>query len=248
MTVNPSGLKIVWRPPIPHIPTPYPMGVPLPPPVSPLNIGFLGKYEGKFTGSESLCSSISFFGNKTITSGEGGAFVTSDEEIFEFINTTKNQGQSDSKFIHNVLGYNYRMTNVQAALLYGQLCDLNEIQQRKSYVFEEYTKNLESVDNICFQKIEPGTDHSKWMFGVRFTDFTITEKKLLELYLFESGIDVRPMFYDIKKHDYLKEIDAVTKNAQQLQEQCLIFPSYPELTKSQIKYITNKIKKFLKKL
>ena len=104
--------------------------------------GFLGKYEGKFTGSDSLCSSISFFGNKTITSGEGGAFITSDDDVFEFINTTKNQGQSDIKFIHNILGYNYRMTNVQAAILYGQLCDLKEIQERKEFIFDEYKKIL----------------------------------------------------------------------------------------------------------
>ena len=90
--------------------------------------GFLGKYEDKYTGTESFASSISFFGNKTLTSGEGGAFITNDDEVFEFINTAKNQGQSEVKFIHNQLGYNYRMTNVQAAILYGQILDLNYIK------------------------------------------------------------------------------------------------------------------------
>jgi perosamine synthetase len=208
--------------------------------------GFLGKYEGKFTGSDSLCSSISFFGNKTITSGEGGAFITSDDDVFEFINTTKNQGQSDIKFIHNILGYNYRMTNVQAAILYGQLCDLKEIQERKEFIFDEYKKNLDLVDEVTFQKIESNTDHSKWMFGARFLNMSKTEKRLLDLHLFESGIDVRPMFYDITKHDYLKNMITETKNAETLQNQCIIFPSYPDLTRSQIKFITSKIKSFLK--
>lgn len=83
--------------------------------------GFLGKYDNKYTGTESFASSVSFFGNKTLTSGEGGAFITNDDDVFEHINKVKSQGQSNEKFIHDVLGYNYRMTNVQAAILYGQL-------------------------------------------------------------------------------------------------------------------------------
>ena len=83
--------------------------------------GFLGKYGDKYTGTDSFASSISFFGNKTLTSGEGGAFITNDCDVFEYINKIKSQGQSNEKFIHDVLGYNYRMTNVQAAILLGQL-------------------------------------------------------------------------------------------------------------------------------
>ena len=90
--------------------------------------GFLGKYDNKYTGTESFASSISFFGNKTITSGEGGAFITNDDDVFEYINKIKSQGQSNEKFIHDVLGYNYRMTNIQAAILYGQLDSLSEIK------------------------------------------------------------------------------------------------------------------------
>ena len=93
--------------------------------------GFLGKYGDKYTGTESFASSISFFGNKIITSGEGGAFITNDDDVFEYINKVKSQGQSNEKFIHDVLGYNYRMTNIQAAILYGQLDSLNEIKEKK---------------------------------------------------------------------------------------------------------------------
>jgi dTDP-4-amino-4,6-dideoxygalactose transaminase len=138
------------------------------------------------------------------------------------------------------------MTNIQAAILYGQLCDIKEIQDRKNFIFDEYKKNLELVDEISFQKIDSNTEHSKWMFGCRFLNMDKIQKKLFELYLFESGIDVRPMFYDIKKHTHLKNIKSNTCNAETLQNQCLILPSFPELTKSQIKFITNKIKNFLK--
>lgn len=208
--------------------------------------GFLGKYEGKYTGTESFASSISFFGNKTLTSGEGGAFITNDEEVFEFINITKNQGQSEIKFIHNQLGYNYRMTNIQAAILYGQILDLNYILEKKKQIFESYKTILKNIPNLEFQKVEDNTSHSNWMFGIRFSNFDLKHKRELELYLFENGIDSRPMFYDITQHKHLSYIPCENTNAKILQSQCLILPSYPELTNSQIMFICDKIKKFLK--
>jgi perosamine synthetase len=207
--------------------------------------GFLGEYNNSKSGTESFVSSISFYGNKTLTSGEGGAFITNDDDVFDYINTLKNQGQSQIKFNHSILGYNYRMTNIQAALLYGQLMDLNFILDNKKRVFEEYKKNLQSVEQIVFQKEEKNTKHSNWMFGIRFINFDINEKKSVEHHLFESGIETRPMFYPINTHRYLNHIDCDIKNATTLNHQCLILPSYPELTKSQIFYICEKIKKFL---
>ena len=209
--------------------------------------GFLGKYNDNYTGTKSFASSISFFGNKTLTSGEGGAFMTNDDDVFNYINTVKNQGQSETKFIHNILGYNYRMTNIQAAILYGQLKDVDFIIEKKKKIFEQYRSELNGVKNLYFQKEEENTSHSNWMLGIRLTDINITVKKELELFLYESGIDSRPMFYDINSHSYLSEIKNDTTNAKILQSQCIILPSYPELTKSQITYICNKIKFFIDK-
>lgn len=210
--------------------------------------GFLGKYEDKYTGTESFVSSASFFGNKNITSGEGGIFITNDDEVFKYINVVKNQGQSEEKFIHNILGYNYRMTNVQAAILYGQLFDLEFILNKKKEIFNQYQKGLENVKGIKFQKIEENTEHSNWMFGIRFTNFNIQNTKDLQLFLYKNGIETRPMFYDIKKHKHLSNINCETKNAEILQSQCIILPSYPTLTKSQINFITNAIKNYCNNL
>ena len=206
--------------------------------------GFLGKYEDKYTGTESFVSSASFFGNKNITSGEGGIFMTNDDDVFNYINTIKNQGQSEEKFIHNLLGYNYRMTNVQAAILYGQLFDLDIILNKKKEIFEYYKNNLKDVKYLQFQKIVDNTTHSNWMFGIRFTNFDLEKTKDLQLYLYKNGVETRPMFYDIKKHLYLSNIECETKNAEILQSQCIILPSFPNLTKSQINFISDAIKKY----
>lgn len=207
--------------------------------------GFLGKYDNKYTGTESFASSVSFFGNKTITSGEGGAFITNDDDVFEYINKVKSQGQSNEKFIHDVLGYNYRMTNVQAAILYGQMECLSEIKEKKHRIFEKYKSFFRGVSGVSIQQTDPETEHSEWMFGIRFNNLNYDDKKNLELYLYKSGIDTRPMFYEMKKHKYISHISNEDQNSLKLNEQCLIIPSYPQLTNSQVEFISEKIISFV---
>ena len=207
--------------------------------------GIFGKHEGKFSGTSSLISSASFFGNKTITSGEGGAVFTQDENLFEYRNSVRGQGQSSVRYIHDKLGYNYRMTNVQAALLYGQLLMQSEIRERKAGVFEMYRKELEGVEEIALQKPEADTEHAQWMFGLRFRNFDLNKKRMLELFLFENNIETRPMFYPIGTHAHLKHFEGNDKVAIQLNHQCLLLPSFPELTRSQILTVCRKIKEFV---
>jgi len=89
--------------------------------------GFTGKYENIFSGTSasSLCSSISFYANKIITTGEGGAFLTNDDEVYNYIKKVFSQGMSSIRYLHDTHGFNYRMTNIQAAFLYEQLNDFD---------------------------------------------------------------------------------------------------------------------------
>lgn len=208
--------------------------------------GLFGKYEGKYSGTASVISSVSFFGNKTITSGEGGAVFTQDDQIFEYLNSVRGQGMSSVRYVHDKLGYNYRMTNVQAALLYGQLEILQEIRERKAYVFELYRSELSDVGEIVFQQEEDGTEHAQWMFAIRFPNFDLNKKRMLELFLFENNIETRPMFYSINSHAHLKDIKSDNTVADRLNHQCVILPSFPELTRSQILTVSRKIKEFLR--
>ena len=205
-----------------------------------------GTHEGSIAGTASLMSSVSFFGNKTITSGEGGAVLTDDEELFTHLNSVRGQGLSHARYLHDKLGYNYRMTNIQAALLYGQLEIADEIIERKEEVFKMYRQELKDIECIRFQETEKGCTHAMWMFAVRFDGFTLQEKRDLELFLFEHAIETRPMFYPINAHAHLAHITGNMNVATQLNHQCLMLPSFPELTKGQIRWICNSIKKFLK--
>jgi perosamine synthetase len=209
--------------------------------------GLFGKHNGVFSGTSSTISSHSFFGNKTITCGEGGAVFMQDEEIFEYLNSVRGQGQSSVRYLHDKLGYNYRMSNVQAALLLGQLEIANEIRDKKAIVFNTYHRELETVEEISFQEIEANTVHAQWMFAIRLMGFNKEKKNALELFLFENNIETRPMFYPINRHDHLKHIQSDNTNASVLNDQCLILPSFPELTHGQILTVCRKLKEFLSK-
>lgn len=197
--------------------------------------GFLGKYNGVKTGTAAFASAISFFGNKNITSGEGGAIVLNDEDSFNYIKNIHSQGQSSTRFVHNNMGYNYRMTNVQAALLYGQLEVLPQIIEMKAEVFGRYREALKNDDNIIMQTSDPNTKHANWMFGVRVPGKN--NYAVAELYFKGYGIDVRPMFYPIQTHEYLRNHPNVSwrycPNADLLNQECLILPSFPELTEQE---------------
>ena len=207
--------------------------------------GFLGTYNGENSGTASLAHSISFFGNKTITTGEGGLFGTNDEEIFEYANKAKAQFNTKEKFVFENLGYNYRMTNVQAAILYGQLEILPEIIERKREVFELYQKEFKNVEEISIQTIKEGTTHSNWMFGIRINNSSKEDVDKLKLHLYQNDIDTRPMFPPIGHHDHLRKFRGIFPVSSTLYDTGLILPSYPELSKSEILHITNALKNFL---
>jgi perosamine synthetase len=200
--------------------------------------GFLGKYEGAPVGSESKSSAISFFGNKSVTSGEGGALITNSKEIYEYTKKLHGQGLSSKRYIHDVMGYNYRMTNIQAAILYGQLEDIELIKEEKERVFSLYRQLLSENKNVQLQKCEDDTVHSNWMMGVRLMNMKKSYNHL-EKYFKSKGIEIRPMFYPMSKHEYLKNVEDVTKEAiaSVLSEECFVLPSYPELTNKQVEKI-----------
>jgi perosamine synthetase len=205
--------------------------------------GFLGEYEYKKSGSKSLMSTVSFFGNKTLTCGEGGALFTNDDDIFEYLNSVRSQGSTSRKFIFDKLGYNYRMTNLQAAILKGQIDNLDIILDKKNNVFELYKKNLSDI--VYFQEKEDNTKHSNWMIGINLGENV--DKISLELY--KQGVDTRPMFPIMSEHKHLRIFSDTKKevNSKILSENCIILPSHPNLQKGDINYICNLIRKNIKK-
>jgi len=205
--------------------------------------GFLGSYNDMPSGKASLSHSISFFGNKTITSGEGGAFCTDDEEVYNEMNRIRAHGITPAKFIFDGMGYNYRMTNVQAAILYGQLELIDEIKEKKQIIFDRYKKEL-NHELIHFVKKEAGVENPNWMMGIRF-DLSKEKMDQLQLHLHYNDVETRPMFPPINYHKHYSCYGDGYPVSQKLYESVLIFPSYPDLMESELKHICKTIKNFL---
>ena len=211
--------------------------------------GLFGKYNGKNTGTECLASAISFFGNKNITTGEGGCFLTNDTELYEYVNCIQTQGQSKKRFIHDELGYNYRITNIQSALLVGQLEILPQILEMKEKVFSNYREAFKDRKDLFMQKREFATEHANWMFGVRVIG---NDYEKAEQFFNARNIEIRQMFFPITSHNYLKDNSAVIvdncENADILNKECIILPSYPELGNKEQNYIIKTFEEYVKEL
>lgn len=204
--------------------------------------GLFGKYEGHYSGTKCFASSVSFFANKTITSGEGGAFLCEDRDTFEYISSFINQGNTGVKFIHDKIAQNYRMTNIQAAILLGQLEDIEYITERKKSIFDKYREAFGNMKNVKIQMEETNTEFSNWMMGVKFLNNLGYQYYKKELH--NSGIETRPMFFPYEAHSHLKDIIVSKKNtvAKHLNETCIMIPSHPNLKDEEVEYIISKIK------
>lgn len=214
--------------------------------------GLFAKYEEYFTGASdaTLCTSLSFFGNKTITTGEGGALLTNDEELYEYLHKCCYQGMSRKRYVHEILAYNYRITNIQAGFLYDQLCDYDHIIKLKKKLFDNYEKLLEDLTvagKVKLQQIERGTERANWMFTLRIINNPSYEK--IQQFMIARGIDVRPMFYPIESHKHLENIRRCDDNLPiLLNKECLMIPSYPTLTFNEQEYIIDCLAKYIDNL
>jgi perosamine synthetase len=202
--------------------------------------GLFGKYSnGKYVGAHNavLCSSVSFFANKNITSGEGGGLVTQRSDVAAFIRRIINQGNTSQRYIHDIHAYNYRPTNIQAALLLDQFDYVEVIIERKKHIFERYMNNLKNLESVTFPRT---ANVANWMFCLRMKGNKRYED--VQSFCKEQNTDIRPFFYPITTHRHLSDIAAPNSDfAEQLQKECIILPSFPSLTDEDIDYISNVI-------
>ncbi|WP_306591079.1 DegT/DnrJ/EryC1/StrS aminotransferase family protein [Geothrix sp. 21YS21S-4] len=152
------------------------------------------EYRNRRAGNLGNIGVLSFFGNKTITTGEGGMVVTDDDHSAGVIRQLRNQGNSETtRYFHDLLGFNYRMTNIQAAIGCAQMERLNRILERKREIQDLYRENLEEW--FTFQRIEEGCRSSHWMVSLMARDAGTRERVMLGLN--RAGIETRPFFLPV---------------------------------------------------
>jgi perosamine synthetase len=192
-------------------------------------------FNGKKVGSFGDIGCFSFFGNKVITTGEGGMCTTNNEYLDTKIRVLRDHGMSrDKKYWHNVVGYNYRLTNLQAAIGLAQFERISEIHNnRKEYEYV-YKKNLNKL-NLTFQKKIDKRKKITWLVSA-MTDKNIDRDKFLEV-LKGNGIDARPFFYPLSvMHIYSSYCKKNTPISNMVSKRGLNLPTYESL--KNIKNIT----------
>lgn len=193
-------------------------------------------YQGKHVGSFGDISTYSFFGNKTITAGEGGMVVTNNETLYLRSLHLKGQGLAEHRqYWHDVVGYNYRMTNITCAIAQAQLERSDELISKKRKIAEYYHSAFDGT-HVKTHREQPNTIHSYWMNSVIF-DCNQQQRDKFREYLLSKGIDTRPLFYPVHTMPMYSKKYEMHKVAEDISGRGFNIPSYPGLTDKQLEYI-----------
>lgn len=196
------------------------------------------EYKKIHTGNFGDVSTFSFFGNKTITTGEGGMVASNNKDLIEKINKLKNQGLSgDKEYFYDIIGYNYRMTNICAAIGLAQLSKSNKILELKRLIFDHYKRKLSNCE-IVFQKDEENSKNSYWMVSILFKDLSTRERVRREL--LKNKVETRPLFPLINTMPMYKTKENFDI-ANGISKRGINLPSFPSLKNSEIKFICDNI-------
>ncbi len=198
-------------------------------------------YRGKKCGSFGDVGCFSFYANKIITTGEGGMVLTDDDLVAREARKFRDLYHSDAKrFIHEKIGYNYRLTNLQAAVGLGELSHINSYIERKINMAKLYTEGLALIDCLSVVKNKPDVRNVYWMYGIVIDEkkFGMSRDELREA-LIKKGVETRDFFYPPEDQPALKNIIGAETfpNAASLGKHGLYLPSGLALTESQIRFI-----------
>ena len=191
-------------------------------------------YKNKKIGSFSDISCFSFYGNKIITTGEGGMCLTKDENIADKIKILRDHGMNpNKKYWHDVLGYNYRMTNLQAALGVAQLENIEVIIKKKRDISKKYSSKL-NQEKLKLHKEMPWCKNVFWMYSL-LLDLEMDRDTFIEN-MYKKNIETRPFFYPIHTLPHYK-INEILPVSEHISKYGVNLPSGPTLTSEQIEYV-----------
>lgn len=210
-----------------------------------------GKYAGKFAGTIGDFGAYSFNGNKIITTGGGGAITASKSETVDHLRYLSTQAKNDPHYyIHDEIGYNYRMTNLQAALGVAQMEELSEFIRRKQRNYDLYQREFAGFDLVEMMPFREGTSSNKWFYSLKIdrTRITATMREIITA-LEKDGIQTRAIWGLINEQKpYEGEETYKLEKAPYYASRILNIPSSTQITEEEIVYVADKVKQLLKEL
>ncbi|WP_028351350.1 DegT/DnrJ/EryC1/StrS family aminotransferase [Bradyrhizobium murdochi] len=190
------------------------------------------EYSGKRAGSMGRFGAFSFHGTKTVTTGEGGMFVTNDPELYERVLTLSNHGRSRTQpkqFWPDVVGFKYKMSNIQAALGCAQMERIDELICRKREIFHYYRDRLQDIAGVRINPESSNIVNGAWMPTAVFDESTgVTREKLVAAFAADN-IDARVFFYPLSGLPMFDEVRS-NRHAWGIPTRAINLPSYHDMT------------------
>lgn len=191
-------------------------------------------YHGRRSGSMGRFGVFSFHGTKTMTTGEGGMFVTRDPDLFDRVQTLSNHGRShgqSKQFWPDMVGFKFKMSNIQAAIGCAQMERITELTDRKHEILGYYRAHLEALSGIAMNPEPPGTVNGGWMPTAVFDRETGVTRESLQAKFASDNIDARVFFWPLSS---LPMFERGFENpvAWDLPGRAINLPSYHDMTTS----------------
>lgn len=207
-----------------------------------------GRFVGKYAGTIGDFGTFSFNGNKIITTGGGGAITANNPETVDHLRYLSTQAKNDPQYyIHDEVGYNYRMTNLQAALGVAQMEELEEFIGRKQRNYELYKREFDGFDLVELMPFRVGTSSNKWFYSLKIdrTRITAAMREII-IALEKEGIQTRAIWGLINEQKpYEGEETYELEKAPYYASRILNIPSSTQITEEEIKYVADKVKQLL---
>lgn len=207
-----------------------------------------GRYTGKYAGTIGHFGAYSFNGNKIITTGGGGAITANDSSVVDHLRFLSTQAKTDPHYyIHDEIGYNYRMTNLQAALGVAQVEELPEFIRRKQKNYDIYKEEFTDFPLVKLLPFRNGTESNKWFYSLCL-DRSRIDTPLNEIIdaLQKKGIQTRAIWGLISEQKpYRNDMAYQLEKAPYYSDRVLNIPSSTQITEEDIHYVSREIKKYL---
>lgn len=166
-----------------------------------------GEYHGRRAGGIGAIGCFSFYANKIVTTGEGGMIVTNDAKLAERARSLRNLAfRREQRFFHTELGYNFRMTNLQAAIGLAQIERIEDHLARKRRMATLYNDRLRGIKGLRLPVERPNVKNVYWMYGVILADHLAMDAAMFAARLKEQGIDTRPFFLGMHEQPVLRKL------------------------------------------
>jgi perosamine synthetase len=198
---------------------------------------------GRPVGSIGDVGTFSFFGNKMLTTGEGGMVTTNDDGVAERIRLLKNQGMTQAhRYWHPVVGYNYRLTNIQAAIGLAQVERLHDQLHRHREVAAWYREELAGVEGLSWQQERAWANHAWWQFVVIVDESFAPDRDSVLKQLQDAGIDARRIYYPMHQQPIFKNVaKGMFPVADRLAARAVCLPTWAELPREDVRLVCQRL-------